>query len=56
MSIEITNNYSNYAANYADTVKKPDSKAAAEVKASNQQTAKTRCRRIMNSYAKNFHR
>ena len=22
----------------------------------NQQTAKTRCRRIMNSYAKNFHR
>ena len=27
-------NYSNYTANYADTVKKPDSKAAAEVKTS----------------------
>ena len=34
MSMEITNNYSNYAANYADTVKKPDSKAATEVKTS----------------------
>ena len=34
MSMEITNNYSNYAANYADAVKKPDSKAAAEVKTS----------------------
>ncbi len=31
MSMEIRNNYSNYAANYVDTVKKPDSKAAAEV-------------------------
>ena len=29
MSIEITSNYSNYAANYADIVKKQDSKAAA---------------------------
>ena len=32
MSMEITNNYSNYAANYIDTLKKPDSKAAAEIK------------------------
>ena len=32
MSMEISNNYSNYAANYVDTVKKPDSKAAAESK------------------------
>ena len=32
MAMEITNNYSNYAANYADIVKKQDSKAAAEVK------------------------
>ena len=27
MSMEITNNYRNYAANYADTAKKTDSKA-----------------------------
>ena len=32
MAMEITNNYSNYAANYADTAKKADSKAATEVK------------------------
>ena len=29
MAMEITSNYSNYAANYVDTVKKPDSKASA---------------------------
>lgn len=32
MAMEITNNYSNYATNYADTVKKADSKATTEVK------------------------
>ena len=32
MAMEITNNYSSYAANYVDTAKKADSKAAAEVK------------------------
>ena len=30
MAMEITNNYSSYAANYVDTAKKADSKAAAE--------------------------
>ncbi len=29
MAMEITNNYRNYAANYADTAKKADSQAAA---------------------------
>lgn len=32
MAMEITNNYSNYATNYADTAKKADSKATTEVK------------------------
>ena len=32
MAMEITNNYSNFATNYADTVKKADSKATTEVK------------------------
>ena len=32
IAMEITNNYSNYATNYADTAKKADSKAATEVK------------------------
>jgi hypothetical protein len=34
MSMEITSNYSNYAANYTNTMKKADSNSAAEVKAS----------------------
>ena len=32
MAMEITNNYSNFATNYADTVKKADSKATTEAK------------------------
>ena len=35
MAMEITNNYSNFATNYADTVKKTDSKATTEVKTNN---------------------
>ena len=35
MAMEITNNYSNYATNYADTVKKADNKATTEVKTNN---------------------
>ena len=34
MAMEITNNYNNYAANYADTTKKSGSNAATEIKTS----------------------
>ena len=34
MAMEITNNYKNYAANYADTTKKSGSNAAPEIKTS----------------------
>ena len=34
MAMEITNNYNNYAANYADTTKKSVSNAATEIKLS----------------------
>ena len=40
MSMEITNNYSNYAANDADTAKKSDSKAAAEAELSSKDKVK----------------
>ena len=53
MSIEITNNYSNYAANYADTVKKPDSKAAAEVKASKSTNSKDKVQAYYEQLCKN---
>lgn len=54
MSMEITNNYSNYAANYVDTVKKPDSKAAAEVKASKSTNSKDKVQAYYEQLCKKF--
>ena len=54
MSMEITSNYSNYAANYADTVKKPDSKAAAEVKANTSVNSKDKVQAYYEKLCKKF--
>ncbi len=54
MSMEITNNYSNYAANYADTVKKPDSKAATEVKTSKSTNSKDKVQAYYEKLCKKF--
>lgn len=53
MSMEITNNYSNYAANYVDTVKKPDSKAA-EVKTNTSTNSKDKVRAYYEQLCKKF--
>ena len=54
MSMEITNNYSNYAANYADTVKKSDSKAAAEVKTNTSTNSKDKVQAYYEQLCKKF--
>ena len=40
MAMEITSNYSNYAANYADTTKKSSSNVATEVKTNTSTSSK----------------
>ena len=54
MSMEISNNYSNYAANYVDTVKKPDSKAAAEVKTNTSTNSKDKIQAYYEQLCKKF--
>ena len=54
MSMEISNNYGNYAANYTDTVKKPDSKAAAEVKANTSTNSKDKVQAYYEQLCKKF--
>ena len=54
MSMEITNNYSNYAANYVDTVKKSDSKAASEVKAKTSVNSKDKVQAYYEKLCKKF--
>ena len=54
MAMEITSNYSNYAANYADIVKKQDSKAAAEVKTSKSTNSKDKVQAYYEQLCKKF--
>ncbi len=54
MSMEISNNYSNYAANYVDTVKKPDSKAAAESKTNTSTNSKDKIQAYYEQLCKKF--
>lgn len=54
MLMEITNNYSNYVANYADTAKKSDSKAAAEVKANTSTNSKDKVQAYYEQLCKKF--
>ncbi len=54
MSMEIKNNYNNYAANYIDTVKKPDSEAAAEVKANISTNGKDKVQAYYEQLCKKF--
>ena len=54
MAMEITSNYSNYAANYTDTVKKPDGKAATEVKPSKSTNSKDKVQAYYEQLCKKF--
>ena len=54
MSMEITNNYSNYAANYTDAVKKPDVRAATEVKTSKSTNSKDKVQAYYEQLCKKF--
>ena len=54
MSMEITNNYSNYAANYVNTVKKSDSRAAAEVKTNISTNSKDKVQAYYEQLCKKF--
>ena len=54
MSMEITNNYSNYAASYTDAVKKPDGRAATEVKTSKSTNSKDRVQAYYEKLCKKF--
>ena len=54
MSMEITNNYSNYAANYTDAVKKSDGKAATEVKTSKSTNSKDKVQAYYEQLCKKF--
>ncbi len=54
MSMEITNNYSNYAANYVDNAKKPDSKSAAEVKTNTSTNSKDKVQAYYEQLCKKF--
>ena len=54
MAMEITSNYSNYAANYVDTVKKPDSKASAEVKVNTSVNSKDKVQAYYEKLCKKF--
>ena len=54
MSMEITSNYSNYAANYTDAVKKPDGRAATEVKTSKSTNSKDKVQAYYEKLCKKF--
>lgn len=54
MSMEITNNYSNYATNYMESTKKSDSKAATEVKTSTSANSKDRVQEYYEKLCKKF--
>lgn len=54
MSMEIINNYGNYAANYADTAKNLDSKAATEVKTSKSTNSKDKVQAYYEKLCKKF--
>ena len=54
MSMEITNNYSNYGANYTDAVKKPDVRAATEVKTSKSTNSKDKVQAYYEQLCKKF--
>ena len=54
MSMEITNNYSNYAANYTDAVKKLDGRAATEVKISKSTNSKDKVQAYYEQLCKKF--
>ena len=54
MAMEITNNYSNYAASYTDTTKKMDSKAATEVKTNISKKSKDKVQAYYEQLCKKF--
>ena len=54
MAMEITNNYSSYAASYTDTTKKSDSKAAAEVKTNTSTNSKDKLQEYYEKLCKKF--
>ena len=54
MAMEIISNYSNYAANYADTTKKSNSKAAAEVKTSTSTNSNDKVQEYYEKLCKKF--
>ncbi len=54
MSMEITSNYSNYAANYFDSAKKSDSKSATEVKTSTSTNSKDKVQDYYEKLCKKF--
>jgi len=52
--MEITSNYSNYAANYTESMKKSDSKAATEVKANTQAGSEDKVQEYYQKLCKKF--
>ena len=54
MAMEITNNYSSYAASYTDTTKKSDSKAATEVKTNTSTNSKDKVQVYYEQLCKKF--
>ncbi len=54
MSIKIANNHGNYEANHVDTAKKPDSRAAAEVKVSKSTNSKDKVRAYYGQLCRKF--
>ena len=54
MAMEITSNYSSYAASYTDTTKKVDSKAAAEVKTNTSTNSKDKVQAYYEQLCKKF--
>lgn len=54
MAMEITNNYSNYATNYADTTKKFSSNAATEVKTNTSANSKDKVQEYCEQLCKKF--
>lgn len=54
MSIKIANNHGNYEANHVDTAKKPDSRAAAEVRVSKSTNSKDKVRAYYEQLCRKF--
>ena len=54
MSIKIANNHGNYESNHVDTAKKPDSRAAAEVKVSKSTNSKDKVRAYYEQLCRKF--